>query len=214
MSLFSRASDLNNRAVVALIEGDDEFAIKSMADAIKLLKQELAKPGRVAFEDVKCTAAGPVLKTVEIPDLCSGDDHHEIFNQAIHVPCSGEESQIDIHVYSAAVIFNLGLAHHRQALKGNKEYQGKAVKLYNMVLRVLDDTLIEFRTAVMIKLATINNLAQIQFAHGDFDEAREGLSHLAGFIALASGEVLSEPQVRGLLMNVLMIRAPKVAPAA
>jgi tetratricopeptide (TPR) repeat protein len=212
MTLFAEASDLNNRAVVALIEGDDQFAIQSMTEAIKILKQELAKPA-TPYEAIKSTEA-PEFKTVEIPDLRSGDDHHEVFNQAIHVPCTGDESQLDAHVYSAAVIFNLALAHHRGALQGNEEYRKKAVKLYTMVLRVLDDSLIEFRAAVMVKLATINNLAQIQFANGDYEAAREGLSHLSNFVRVANGEVLAEPQVRGLLMSVLLIREPKVAAAA
>ena len=83
-----------------------------------------------------------------------------------------------------------------------------------MVLKVLDDSLIEFKAAITVKLATINNLTQIRFAKGDYEQAREGLDHLAGFLRIANGEVLAEPQVAGLLMNVLMFRAPKVAAAA
>ncbi len=215
MSLFEQAAQLNNQGVIALIEGDDSFAIESMTKSIKMMKQELAKPTMAS--DIKSTTAteGPELKTVEIPDMESSDENHEIFNQAIHIPVNGDESDLDIHVYSAAVIFNLALAHHRLGMQvGNEAYQQKALKLYTMVLRVLDDSLIEFRTAIMVKLATINNLTQIRFAKGDYEEAREGLDHLAGFLRVANGEVLAEPQVAGLLMNVLMFRAPRVAAAA
>lgn len=212
MSLFEQAAQLNNQGVIALIEGDDTSAIESMTKSIKLMKQELAKPTNTL--DAKVATTGPELKTVEIPDMESSDENQEIFNQAIHIPCTGNESDLDIHVYSAAVIFNLALAHHRVGMQGNEAYQQKALKLYTMVLRVLDDSLIEFRAAVMVKLATINNLTQIRFAKGDYEEAREGMEHLAGFLRIVNGEVLAEPHVAGLLMNVLMFRAPKVAAAA
>ena len=215
MSLFQEAAQLNNRGVVALIEGDDKFAIEAMTKSIKMIKQELAKPS-AGLTDFKASSSeeGPELRTVEIPDMASSDEQHEVFNHAIHIPYNGDESELDFHVYSAAVIFNLALAHHRMGINGDKACHEKSLKLYKMVLKVLDDTLISFRTAVTVKLATINNLAQIQYAQGDFDDAREGLSHLAGFLRIANGDVLAEPQVQGLLMNVLMLRAPKVAPAA
>jgi hypothetical protein len=214
MSLFQQAAELNNQGVIALIEGDDSFAIESMTKSIKLMKQELAK---CTTELSCCKSQSPSktqLSTVEIPDMESSDDNQEVFNQAIHIPFTGDESDLDIHVYSAAVIFNLALAHHRLGMQGDELYQQKALKLYTMVLKVLDDSLIEFRAAITVKLATINNLTQIRFAKGDYEQAREGLDHLAGFLRIANGEVLAEPQVAGLLMNVLMFRAPKVAAAA
>lgn len=214
MSLFQEAAQLNNQGVIALIEGDDAFAIEAMTKSIKMMKQELAKPSSESCDAKPTSACEPELRTVEIPDMECSDDQHEIFNQAIHIPCDGDESEIDIHVYSSAVIFNLALAHHRQGLQGVAASQQKALKLYSMVLKVLDDSLFEFRTAVMVKLATVNNLSQIQFANGDYEEAKEGLNHLAGFLRIASGDILAEPQVQGLLMNVLMYRAPKVAAAA
>ena len=214
MSLFAEATALNNQAIVALVEGDDTFAIKSMTDSIKLLKLELAKPVTATFADMISASHIGDFKTVEIPDCQSSDHHHEIFNQAIHLPCLGDGSHLVVQVYSAAVIFNLALAHHRQGIRGNTTCRQKAVKLYDMVLRILDDSLIDFRTAVMVKLATINNLAQIQFATGDYQKARTGLSYLPGFIRHARVDVLADPQVQRLLMTVLMIREPKVAAAA
>lgn len=227
MSLFSEAAHLNNQAVVALTQGDDLFAIQSMTEAIKLMKQELASrqqqnseetdEDKLLVNDMNSLALGSELKTVEIPDICCcADDHHEIFNQAIHVPCTGSESDIDVHVYSGAVVFNLALAHHKQALRdSNRHLEQKAIKLYGMVLRFIDDTLVDLPTALMVKLAAINNLTQLQFANGGYEEARQGLEQVSGFVKYASGEVLAQPKVQGLLMNVLMIRqTSKVAAAA
>jgi tetratricopeptide (TPR) repeat protein len=214
MSLFQEASQLNNQGVVALIQGDDDFAIESMTKAIKLMKKELAKPA-TALTDFTSSEDGPELRTVEIPDMESSDENYEVFNQAIHVPCnSRDESDLDIHVYSAAVIFNLALAHHRKGMNGNEVYRVKALRLYSMVLQIIDDSLISFQTAATVKLATINNLAQIQVSRGNYEDAEEVLKHLYGVLHAATESVLASPQVQGLLMNVLMFRAPSVAAAA
>jgi len=83
-----------------------------------------------------------------------------------------------------------------------------------MVLRILDDSLVHCGTAVMIKLATINNLAQIQLSNGEDDAADEGLRRLTVMVRLASVEVLTEPALECLLYSLLSARSPNVAAAA
>jgi len=83
-----------------------------------------------------------------------------------------------------------------------------------MVLRVLDDSLVEMGIVLMIKLATINNLAQIQLSDGDSEAAYEGLRRLTGMVRLASVEVLAEPTLQCVLFSLLSIQAPTVAAAA
>jgi hypothetical protein len=112
------------------------------------------------------------------------------------------------------VIFNLALAHHHVAITSDAGYLPKAEKLYAMVLKLLDGAALYMRTAVVVKLATINNLSQIRFENGDFEPAREGLSHITSFLRQANNALLEEPEVLGLLMNVLLLKAPRVAPAA
>jgi len=168
MALIQQASDLNNRAITALIEGHDKVAIQSMTQAIKILKQELAKAEQTSDLSTACTKHVSRVnewKTVKIPHLTSGDDdddhhHHDIYDHAIQVPCQyRDDSDFEIRVCAAGVIFNLALAHHRQGLRGNIQCGKKAAKLYTMVLRILDDSVVEFRAAVIIKLASVNNLA-------------------------------------------------------
>jgi hypothetical protein len=53
-----------------------------------------------------------------------------VFNQAIRIPTSGPEDEIDFHVCSAATIFNLAPAHHHEASStGEAAFLSKAEKL-------------------------------------------------------------------------------------
>lgn len=224
MSLFQQASNLNNRAITALIEGNDKVAIQAMTQSIKILKQELAK--EPADESDSSTSSMTMQvssahewKTVKIPDFTSGDDHHNLFDHVIQVPCcqqggDGGDSCSEVRISAAAVIFNLALAHHRHGMQGNGAFRQKAAKLYTMVLRILDDSLIEFGPVVMIKLASLNNLVNIQLADGDEDAADEGLRRLAGIVRQSSIEVLTEPTLECLLFSLLSVRSPNVAAAA
>jgi hypothetical protein len=215
MSFFEQAACLNNEGVTALLEGDDTSAIDAMTKSIKKMKKELSKPGtelRAFKSDISSDAADLVMDTVEIPGVNSSET--ALFNQAINIPCQGEQTDLDVHVYSAAVIFNLALAHHHAAITSDAGYLPKAEKLYAMVLKLLDDAALHLRTAVVIKLATINNLSQIRFENGDFELAREGLSHLSNFVRQTNNALLEEPEVQGLLMNVLLLKVPRMAPAA
>jgi hypothetical protein len=208
MSRFERAAQLNNVGVTALLEGDQDTAIIFMTNSIKMMKQALTKSSSGGSH--KSKHSDQDAHTVELPDM---DTETIVFNQAIRIPTDEPEDEIDIHVSSAAVIFNLALAHHHKASKtGKVAYLSKAEKLYAMVLRVLNDG--ASRTANLVKLASINNMSQIRFANGDYEQASEGLSHLISFMRQAGDSVFQEPKVQGLLMNVLLLKAPRVAPAA
>lgn len=213
MSIFEQAAKLNNRGIISLIEGRDSHAIDTMTESIKLMKQELRKDG-AQMKDFKAALSGQCsdLSTVEIPDMDT-DDQYAAFNHAIHISYESSEPRFDIQMYSAAVIFNLALAHHRLVMQGDKSLVEKTVKLYSLVLKLLENWECHKGIAI-IKLAAINNLAQMRFANGEYEHAREGLDHLSAFMRKANNALLDEPEVQGLLMNVLLLKAPKVAPAA
>jgi hypothetical protein len=117
----------------------------------------------------KNTGYEEATQTVEIPEV----DSAIAFNQAISIPVtSGLQDENDLlysEVYSAAAIFNLALALQH---KGEEK---KAERLYVNVLKLLLNDHCHLRIAVLVKLASLNNLSQIRFANGDFENAREGL---------------------------------------
>jgi hypothetical protein len=214
MSLFQEAAHLNNEGVTALFEGDPSSAISSMAKAIKLMKTELSHTDASKLQGDSATARIQNTSTVEIPSMESSDTI--VFNQAVRIPADfGDLSHFDMNIYTASVIFNLALAHHFKASSGDAVCMSKAEKLYCMVLKLLDESALHVHTALVVKLACINNLSQIRYAKGDYENAREGLNEVSGFMRKSSNRAMCEDrEIQGLLMNVLLLKAPKVASAA
>ena len=205
MSLFAKAALLNNEGVEALSRGNCKEAIVKLSHSIKWMKQGLSSQAEPGPKSALNKFEEEDTYTVELSEV----DSSTTFNEAILIPSTSAVcvDDLQLHVYSAATIFNLALAH--QIL--GEEY--KAERLYAMVLKLLLDDHCHIRTAVMVKLASIYNISQIRFAKGDLVRAQQGLDELAGFLNSASW-VFEEPDVQGLLINVLLLKAPKVAAAA
>jgi hypothetical protein len=217
MSLYQQAASLNNEGIIALLEGDQSSAISSMAKAIKLMKTELSSldASRMSCSN-NSTNSGTEqsTQTVEIPVMESSNTM--VFNQAFRLPMDVElPNELNINVFSCAIIFNLALIYHFQADSGDAMLMTKTEKLYSMVLKLLDNNSLSLRTALIVKLACINNLSQIRYAKGDYKNAREGLRQVSCVMRQSSNQAMfEEPQIQGLLMNVLLLKAPKVAAAA
>jgi hypothetical protein len=180
---FEQAARLNNEGVTALVEGDEYQAIESLMKTVKMMQQLLSKPGtdiqalKSDDSDDGDSSCFENFTTVEVPDISSGENF--FFRQAIQMPCDVDgESPLNINIYSAAVIFNLALAHHVQAHR-SRSCMIKAEKLYATIMKLLDDRVGNVQPAVMLKLACINNMSYIRLENGNFDQVREGLSELS-----------------------------------
>jgi hypothetical protein len=215
MSLYEQAARLNNEGVSALLGGDIQTAVAAMTKSIKLMKQELSSNSAEDSKSINSTAGSEQeVRSVEIPDTDSSETI--VFNQAILIPSDGEQNEVDTRVYTAAVIFNLALAHHVKASRGDASCMVKAEKLYTMVVLKLvnDDAACRMRIAVVVKLASINNLSQIQVANGDYTH-EQVLSQLSNLLRKTNQALFEEPEVQGLLINALLLKqAPRLAPAA
>jgi hypothetical protein len=228
MDIIQQAITLNNDAVQALVDGDDARAVESLTRAIKIFKEELSKPPPVSLPEDSSffvadkSSSSSTTFTVQLPELHQ-EQQSFIFNQALKLPeqsVNGETgpaaSDSDLHIYTATVIFNFALAHHRKGMSsGQDALLLKSEKLYSMVLKVLsDDDHNTSRIAILVKLASVNNLAQRCFESGNFEQARQGLGHLSSTFRTKSLSFLQEENIKELLLNVLLLKPPKVAPAA
>jgi hypothetical protein len=215
MEFFAQAARLNNQGVTALLEGDDKAAVPALTQSIKMMKQEMSRPSNSNMKKSVTLSDDCEHSTVELPGF-QGAQTSYIFTEAITIPENGDQSELHTHIYSAVVIFNLALTFHREGKNGKIESMVKAQKLYTMVLKILNNQCMN-RVAVIAKLASINNLSQIRFDCGEYELAREGLDHVSAFIR-GSGNtknaMLEEPEIQGLLMNVLLLKEPVIAPAA
>jgi hypothetical protein len=215
---YQQAARLNNEGVTALVEGDEHHAIESLMKTVKMMKQLLSKSGTTIQvlksdgSDDGDSSCFEDFTTVEVPDISSGESF--FFRQAIKMRCDVDgESPLDNYVYSAAVIFNLALAHHVQAHR-SKSCMIKAEKLYATIMKLLDDRVGNVQPAVVLKLACINNMSYIRFENGNFDQFRESLSELSTLLKKTDKVLFEGAEVQGLLMSVLLLKDPQVAPAA
>jgi hypothetical protein len=213
MSLFQQAARFNNDGVRSLLNGDQRGAIQSMGESIKVMKAVVSNTGASsAAAPSRCHSAIHETCTAEIPSMESSDTI--VFNQAILIPADGDDAQapgeFELNIYTSAVIFNLALAHHS---RGDEKSMARAEQLYAMVIKLLKGNSLHMHTALIVKLACINNLSQIRYSKGDYKGAREGLNQVSGFI-LQNDVMLDEPGIQGLLMNALLLKPPTAAPAA
>jgi hypothetical protein len=215
MDFFAQAARLNNQGVTALLEGDDKAAVVALTQSIKMMKQAMSKPSNSDMKKSATLSDDCEHSTVELPGF-QGDLESYLFTEAITIPENGDQSELDTQIYSAVVIFNLALPVHREGKNGKIESMVKAQKLYTMVLKILNNQCMN-RVAVIVKLASINNLSQIRFDCGEYELAREGLDHVSAFMRAsgnANNAMLEEPEIQALLINVLLLKAPVIAPAA
>ena len=63
-----------------------------------------------------------------------------------------EQSDSCLQFWAAAVVFNLALAHHRQASAGDKNSRAKVEKFYVMTLKLLSGQPCDMRVAVLLRL--------------------------------------------------------------
>jgi hypothetical protein len=142
------------------------------------------------------------------------DENYFIFNQALTI-----SAQTNVVSYAhtlqaccASIILNLALAYHRQGRRrGNRTCIVKAMKLYEMALRLSWNAQIT-GTTLTVRVAAANNMAQISLEQGDYMKARQELQGVAYLIRFPG---LGADLLNGLLLNVLMMKdSPHAAAAA
>jgi hypothetical protein len=234
---LQEAIRINSMGVSALLSGDENLAVTSCAESIKIMKGLLstltigADHERAPRSFLHQSTVGDCSWSVELPNV---EVHGHVmqdsilFNQAINIPDFGPHcplpSESDIHVCTAVFIFNLAIAHHRQGKKtGLAALTVKAEKLYSMILKLLgDDSTNNTVIGVLVKLASVNNLLEIRLESGDYVLAREGLGQVSKMLrcctatsqGISNVPTLQDSNVKCLLMNILLLRPPNAAPAA
>jgi tetratricopeptide (TPR) repeat protein len=210
---------LNNRAVSLLLAGDNQQAVALLSKAFSSVRRELAS-ARSSHKNFTLQSSIEFLQhdSFELPFL--QDQQFYIYNHAIALSAEQSPSVIGVEqapAFSSVIMFNLALTYHRVALTTrNKLCSDKAVSLYQLVLRLLKS--FDFLGTVgVVKLASINNLAQLRYDQGQFDLAEQGMTHLpAGLrrVAEIGKHGLADTQLYGFLSSLFLLKAPKIAPAA
>jgi hypothetical protein len=229
------AVGLNNEAVSMIAAGD-----ASNQKAIQLLRRSVSIIQKTSAAVQQCS--GQVYKmplaSSATPDI---HQHHEsvslhpmpdqrwfLYNKALRFNTSFfplVSFREDYHIFSAVVVFNLALIYHRSALCGTQNFASlslRASSLYSLALKLVDRhdwrSCSRSLTSTIVKLAAMNNLAQLSGESGDTKLAQDFLLHLTEAIRqsriLASDLFQASGGMGELITNLLLWQEDTVARAA
>jgi hypothetical protein len=210
---------LNNRAVSLLLAGNNQQAVSLLSKAFSAVRRELAS-ARSSHKNVTQSSSEFLQHdSFELPFF--RDQQFYIYNPAITLSTEQSPSVVigveQAPAFSSVIMFNLALTYHRVALTTrNKLCSDKAFSLYKLALRLIQNSDF-FGTVGVVKLASINNLAQLRYDQGHFDLAEQGMAHLPAGLQRAAEDGkhgLADTQLHGFLSSLFLLKAPKIAPAA
>ncbi|CAJ1945985.1 unnamed protein product [Cylindrotheca closterium] len=121
----------------------------------------------------------------------------------------GGSTQAALCVYSAGILFNLAILHHKHWMKdGSPAFLDKAVVFYHTVLQIIqaNGAYEHIPTLLLLVLVTCNNLAQIELEKGMVENVNQHLRYMTGILYTRKRTLLmtlTRIEVEGLLSNVL-----------
>lgn len=220
---LAHALRLNNEAVSLLLQNRDREAMVLFTNSLNEIKQLV---GNESNEDamIEDSSRAPLSihdATHTVPGL--QDYACFVYSSALtftaetisrNMPSDDREA----NQFASVVLLNVALAYHHTGLRGNQTALEKAERLYDMVCQLLAPNEICQGTALLVKAAAINNLAQIRHHRGDYVFALEGFKYLGSLFACFGDNLhhtkCQETVYTGMLLNALLFSPPDAAPAA
>jgi tetratricopeptide (TPR) repeat protein len=224
-SLIQQASYLNNHGVELLVTGNSCNAMRAFQDALAALKKCID----IDNNPMKCSpsskhrmpidgASLPLCESVALSELKDTQSLSYVYDHCVLiVDTAPDDNSETLSLYSAVVLFNLGLASHREGMLGHKKSFRKAFKLYNMCLQLLKESAAQKdMPATILTLIVLNNKAHIHYEELEYAELSGCLTEIGNIMTIANGipSALSPSDREGILLNVMLLCAPIAAPAA
>jgi hypothetical protein len=128
------------------------------------------------------------------------------------------QDQDGIAVFSAVVVFNMAIVFHQKSLLESDPFVTKALHLYESSVDLFSKISSRYDLSGTIALA-LNNKASLHFAGGDYESSDLELERLQSVMAraeysMSTEAILQGSDFQGILMNLLMLRPPRIAQAA
>jgi Tetratricopeptide repeat len=138
---------------------------------------------------------------------------------------------INMAIVSSIVVFNLAIVCHLKGLEGGPASNSRLLKaksLYERSQRLLTDVSIPGHYSLgnpvtdMIAMASLNNLAQLNYEMSQYEESRNCFDRLVGFACtIVPGQYgdayvgsLMDRTKSSFLLNAIILQKPGLAPAA
>ena len=164
-----QAIDLNNEAVNLFGRNQKEKAWENLRMAIEIMKELVKRGQRIDKHfDLPYTAVSHCryihIKSINAMNRPDDEDlfiHKDMFRLQYPSQSFGVET---IAMYSAIILFNGALFHHRKSPEGNLF---KAEKMYRASLQLVQESFLAGNTtALIVAVVASNNLAQIELQRG------------------------------------------------
>ena len=224
--LIKQASKMNSAGVHALSLGNAQTAYQSFRQALQALSSAAALCDQeVRFmncdESKTCSAwQATCLSSCIIPGL--EDEGNYICDNALVYNIQGKSMNSDsIAICCHYTMFNLALTLHQRGISvGSQSNLLSAGRMYEQCLKLGADLPGSFEDNNVIKMAVLNNVAQLQYSLGQFEAAVETLQTIRALLQETNLEECVSPAITSFLrlddlfLNILVTAAPTTAPCA
>jgi hypothetical protein len=221
MSSIKYACILNNQGVELLVSGDFSRATRSLTKALSIVKQAVNEAGTPSCTGMYLSSEEAGLpfcqSTVAIPGL--RDTHFYVYDHGIMLIDTAKRENGDLlPLYSAAILFNLALAcHHEARLHGQAKAFKKASLFYNVTVGILNaSSMPDDMSVTLLTLLALNNKSQIHNDQCDYIQSVECLKSVSGIMGSVDDlySILNEEDIKGLILNTMLLNVPTAAQAA
>jgi hypothetical protein len=213
MESLQCALRLNNEGVSLMAANKDQQAVQILTKSLNLVKQVLDALSETLDEadiDPVVIFHNDTHRYPLIPDSVDNAITKSFVysNAVIFAPENDSPiSEANIHCYSAVIILNIGLLYHRQGILGNPACFLKAKKMYEMIINFVGGHRYNQGTALLVKLAAVNNLSQVLWDFGAYESSQKGFQFLASLIGLIgegqpAGSLIDGEDARGMKLNI------------
>jgi hypothetical protein len=219
MNSIKYACSLNNKGVDLLVAGDSSSAMTSLKRAMRIFKEAVSRTTSCStgMDLSSEKAALPFFceSTFAVPGLHDMDFY--TYDHGIMLT-TNEESDEMLTLYSAIVLFNLALASHQQGrLLGHEKALKKASLLYSVTAKILSgSTMSEDMSATILTLLALNNKSKIhcdQCEHSQSVDCLKTISKIMDSVQVLHF-ILNQKDLKGLLLNTMLLDVPTAAQAA
>ena len=170
--------NLNNQGVVLLGNGADQEAVSVLTTSLVALQRLIGvyhPKGNDGFDCHSTVAvpAGSPLRNLQ-------GSSYFIYNRPLSIEAKAK-SNSDLQLYSACTILNLAMTYHRQSkITCNNICMRKAEAMYDMIITLLNERPDD--TSLFLRMIAVNNLSEILYEQGRYEQYREELQWLSSAI--------------------------------
>lgn len=216
---IKRACSLNSQGVDLLVSGDSSGAMSFFKMAMDILKEAVNEAEATSFDGLHINSYEELAiyeSLLTVPGLqgvpCYVYSHGIMIAQTIE-----EESGEMLSLYSAIVLFNMALTCHHEGRLGRETSLKRASLFYRMSLQILNRNVVPGDiSATILTLLALNNKAQIHYDQCEYNQCADCLKVLPSILGSVQAihSNLSQDDIKGLLLNVMLLNTPTAAQAA